>query len=333
MIKVILILLGVKMSNEYIKIIGDAENYYEEGKYFDANNLYKQAYRKYSSLFTDEQKEHFAKTIYEVDIRDSLSYDDALEAKISFLSTLVNQKDTTEGQSCPYTESIITIMKSCRKNIEKTLYWSKKLDPHLLNPDPIKNNSYSDRQTWYSNTTKALLKSKEFNQCLKLSKEALDNVDGIMNDDQYWFMFRVAICNRELGNYEDAVEDFKEVLKYKNIWSNQKELAETYYLMDDLDNALKTCIESALNNSKVILDKVKLYELMELIFMEKGMDKEAQDIAFLIHSIRLNDNSNVVDDETAYELEKAGYDISDIDYVSIEKKLRVDWMKILGDLE
>lgn len=321
------------MSNEFIKIIGDAEKYYEEGKLVDANNLYKQAHRKYASLFTEEQKEHFAKTIFEVDIRDSLSYDDALEAKINFLSTLVEQKDTTQGQSCPYTESIITIMKSCKNNIDKTLYWSVKLDPQLLNPDPIKNNSYSDRQTWYSNTTKALLKSKEFTKCLKLSEEALDNVDGIMNDDQFWFKFRVAICNRELGNYEEAVKDFKEVLKYKNIWSNQKELAETYYVMGDMDNALKICIEAALNNSKVILDKVKLYELMEWIFMEKSMDKEAQDIAFLIYSIRLNDKSHIVDDESAYELEKAGYDISNIDYVSIEKDLREDWEKILGDLE
>ena len=72
---------------------------------------------------------------------------------------------------------------------------------------------------------------------------------------------------------------------------------------------------------------------MELIFMEKGMENEAQNIAFLIHSIRLNDNSNIVDDESAYELEKAGYDISNIDYVSIEKDLREDWKKILGDLE
>ena len=321
------------MSNEFIKMIGDAEKYYEDGKFFDANNLYKQTYRKYSDLFTDDQKEHFAKTIYEVDIRDSLSYDDALEAKINFLSTLVEQKDTTQGQNCPYTESIITIMKSCKTNVDKTLYWSAKLNPHLLNPDPLKNNSYSDRQTWYSNTTKALLKSKEYSKCLNLSKEALENVDGIMNDDQYWFKFRVAICNRELENYEDAVKDFKEVLKYKNIWSNQKELAETYYQMNEIDTALKVCIESALNNSKVILDKVKLYELMELIFMEKGMENEAQNIAFLIHSIRLNDNSNIVDDESTYELEKAGYDISNIDYVSIEKDLKADWKKILVDLE
>ena len=154
-----------------------------------------------------------------------------------------------------------------------------------------------------------------------------------MNDDQYWFKFRVAICNRELENYEEAVKDFKEVLKYKSIWSNQKELAETYYLMNEIDTALKVCIESALNNSKVILDKVKLYELMELIFMEKGMEKEAQNIAFLIHTIRLNDNSNIVDNESAYELEKAGYDISNIDYVALERDLRDDWENILDDLE
>ena len=332
MIRIILILLGVIMSNEYIEIIEDAEKCYADEKYFDANNLYKQAYRKYSSLFTDEQKEHFAKAIYESEIRDSVSYDDNLEIKINFLLSLVGQKDTTQGQSCPYTDSVISIMKACKRNAEKTLYWSEKLNPQLLNPDPIKNNSYSDRQTWYSNTTKALLKSKEFSKCLKISKEALENVDGIMNDDQYWFKFRVAVCNRELRNFEEAVKDFKEVLKYKNIWSNQKELAETYYQMDDLDNALKVSLEAALTNSKVILDKVKLYELMEQIFKDKGMEKEAQEIAYLIYAVKSRVNHQITYDDDAFELEEAGYDLSNLDYVSIEKEIREDWSKILNGL-
>lgn len=320
------------MSNEYIKIIEDAEKYYEDEKFFDADKLYKQAYRKYSNLFTEDQKEHFAKSIYESEIRDSISYDDNLEIKIDFLLSLVGQKDTTHGESCPYTDSVITIMKACKRNAEKTLYWSDKLNPQLLNPDPIKNNSYSDRQTWYSNTSKALLKSREFSKCLKVSKEALENVDGIMNDDQYWFKFRIAVCNRELRNYDEAVKDFKEVLKYKDIWSNQKELAETYYQMGDLDNALKVSLEAALTNSKVILDKVKLYELMELIFIDKGMSKEAQEIAYLIYIVRSKVNHQITYDDAAFELEEAGYDLSNLDYVSKEKELREDWRKILEGL-
>lgn len=320
------------MSNEYIKIIEDAEKYYKDEKFFDADKLYKQAYRKYSNLFTEDQKEHFAKSIYESEIRDSLSYDDNLEIKIDFLLSLVGQKDTTHGESCPYTDSVITIMKACKRNAEKTLYWSDKLNPQLLNPDPIKNNSYSDRQTWYSNTSKALLKSREFSKCLKVSKEALENVDGIMNDDQYWFKFRIAVCNRELRNYDEAVKDFKEVLKYKDIWSNQKELAETYYQMGDLDNALKVSLEAALTNSKVILDKVKLYELMELIFIDKGMSKEAQEIAYLIYIVRSKVNHQITYDDAAFELEEAGYDLSNLDYVSKEKELREDWRKILEGL-
>ena len=98
------------MSNEFIEMIGDAEKYYQEEKYFDADTKYKQAYRKHSSLFTEEQKEHFAKSIYESEIRDSVSYDDNLEIKINFLISLVGQKDTTHGESCPYTDSVITIM-------------------------------------------------------------------------------------------------------------------------------------------------------------------------------------------------------------------------------
>ena len=320
------------MSNEFIKIIGDAEKYYEDEKYADANNLYKQAYRKYSSLFTEEQKEHFAKSIYESEIKDAISYDENLEAKISFLLSLVEQKDTTDGQSCPYTDSVISMMKACKRNVDKTLFWSEKLNPLLLNPDPIKNNSYSDRQTWYSNTTKALLKTKKYSQCLKISKDALENVDGIMNDDQYWFKFRVAVCNRELRNYDEAVKDFKEVLKYKNIWSNQKELAETYYQMGDLDNALKVSIEAALTNSKVILDKVKLYELMKLIFRAKKMDKEAAEISYLIYSIRSKLNHHLEYDDDAFELEEAGYDLSNLDYVSFEKELKEEWVEILDNL-
>lgn len=320
------------MSNEFIKMIGDAEKLYEDGKYFDADKLYKQAYKKYSELFTDVQKEHFANSIYESEIRDTLSYDDNLEIKINFLTSLVNQKDTTDGQKCPYTDSVITIMKSCKRNAEKTLYWSKKLNPQLLNPDPIQNNTYSYRQTWYSNTTKALLKNGEYSKCLKISKDALENVDGIMNDDQYWFKFRVAVCNRELGHYDEAIKDFKEVLKYKNIWSNQKELAETYYQMDDLDNALKVSIMAALTNSKVILDKVKLYELMDLIFLEKGMGEEAQGMDYLIYAIRSRINSQITYDDAAFELEEAGYDLSNLDYVSIEKELKDKWIKILDSL-
>lgn len=318
------------MSDEVLEMIIDARDLFSKGKYVDASDLYKKAYRKGRDSFSDENKEEFAVAIYEVDVRDNGSYEN-IEAPVQFITSIVSQKDTTDGQFCPYTESVITIMKLCKKNKDKTLFWSEKLDPLLLNPYTEHNNHYSYRETWYSNTTKALLSDKNYNECLKISNDALKNIKGIMNNDEYWFKYRIAICHRELGHYDEAISMFEEVLEYKDIWSNRYELAETYYFMDDYDNALKESCHAALTNSKVILDKVRLYELIELILMEKELFEDAQDVAFLIHSIRLNDNSSMRYDEEAFELEEAGYDISEIDYVTIEKGLRNTWLKFLED--
>ena len=322
------------MSIEASELIKKAEEYYVDGIYEAAIEKYGEAYSKDSSQFSEENKEHFAKAVYEFDIRDSTFMTTKLDSRLRFITGLLSQKDTRNGEDCIYTDSVMTVVNFEKQHFEDILKWYKKLDPNLLNPNPSKKNSYSNRDRWYSHSTRALLDAKKYKQCIELSNEALDKIDYIMNDDEYWFKRRIGLSYKALGDSDLAIKYLEEVARVKVNWHNRFYLAEAYYDNGQADKALKEALNAALmeTNAKP-RQKKYLYIFLKNLFYEKGFMEEYKHISDLIYTIKFNWDTFLVDDEDEDYLEfLKELDDDKLDVVYLEEELRKEWRKLLNEI-
>ncbi len=126
----------------------------------------------------------------------------------------------------------------------------------------------SDFENWYAFKTKALEKLCKWEECFNLSKEALEKIKKFHHSNDVWFLRRIALSKKNLGNTEDAIKELQSILKKKHEWFIKKELAELYFEKGDVDLALKEAID-AIKNSKKLEYKVDLLYLLGKILSEK----------------------------------------------------------------
>jgi len=130
----------------------------------------------------------------------------------------------------------------------------------------------SDRENWYAYKTTALLMLKNYEECRLLSKNALEYFSKFHYSNDAWFARKIALSEKSLGETDEALQELLKVLKKKNDWYIQKEIADLYLEKDDLENAFKYSME-AINNSGDLEYKIGLIELIGDILKLK---KEAE---------------------------------------------------------
>jgi DNA-binding XRE family transcriptional regulator len=126
----------------------------------------------------------------------------------------------------------------------------------------------SDLENWYAYKTKALFKLSEWQKCLDLSKDALEALSKFHYSNDVWFLRRLALSRKKLGNSDDAIKELETILRKKREWFIQKELAELYFEKDDIEQAYKFSVD-AINNFGPLEFKVDLLYLMGKIFQAK----------------------------------------------------------------
>lgn len=188
---------------------------------------------------------------------------------------------------CPYTLAVLKIMKTL-EDPETVLEWSSKLNPELLNGD-ISGNYSSKKETWYKLTTKALLDTCQYDECISLSTEALLNLSEFTHDNEVWFKWRIAKSFNQLGEYDQSVDYLNDIKQFKNDWFIDNLMAENYFFKNDWDNALKYASSAALAKGDTD-KKVNLYSLIEDILNIKNKQKEADIHAYLVYTIRKRHN-------------------------------------------
>ncbi|MEL4457384.1 DUF7017 domain-containing protein [Lutimonas vermicola] len=133
----------------------------------------------------------------------------------------------------------------------------------------------SDFENWYAYKTKALMKLGEWQECFEISKKALENIKIFHYSNDIWLSRRIALSKKNLGNTDDTIEEFENILKKKREWFIQKELAELYLEKKDYERAYKLSMD-AINNFGPIEFKVDLLFLIGKILIKKGQS----DLAF-----------------------------------------------------
>ncbi|MDP2106734.1 MAG: hypothetical protein Q8J76_12125, partial [Desulfobulbaceae bacterium] len=127
----------------------------------------------------------------------------------------------------------------------------------------------SDLESWYAYKTKALSKLGKWQECFDRSKEALNVLDNFHYSNDVWFLRRVALSKKNLGNSEDAIAELEGILNRKKEWFIQKELAELYFESGNLERAYKYSLD-AINNFGPLEYKIDLLYLMGEILQSKG---------------------------------------------------------------
>jgi hypothetical protein len=83
-----------------------------------------------------------------------------------------------------------------------------------------------------------------------------------------WFSRRVALSKKNLGNTDETIQELQSILKKKQEWFIQKELAELYFEKEENDKAFRFSMD-AINNFGPLEFKVDLLFLIGQIFLKK----------------------------------------------------------------
>jgi hypothetical protein len=126
----------------------------------------------------------------------------------------------------------------------------------------------SDFENWYAYKTKSLEKLGMWQECLNLSKEALEKIKKFHYSNDVWISRRIALSKKNLGNIDDAIQELQSILKKKKEWYIQKELSELYFEKGNIELALKYAIDS-INNLGPLEFKVDLLYLLGKILKQQ----------------------------------------------------------------
>lgn len=186
----------------------------------------------------------------------------------------------------------------------------------------------SDLENWYAYKTKALLKIGGWQECLEIAKKALDELNNFHYSNDVWFSRRVALSKKKLGNTEDTIKELEAILRNKNEWFIQKELAELYFEKEDIDRAFKFSID-AINNFGPLEFKIDLLYLMGKIHQAKG-DPETALKHFYLSSIIRNSNGWKIPQKLSTELQQ--YENTEKDKINLknlESELKGYWKSLI----
>ena len=150
----------------------------------------------------------------------------------------------------------------------------------------------SDREKWYANKSKALLKLGKFQECCEISNEALESFSKFHYSNDIWFARKIALSKKQLGNSQDAISELLKILKRKKEWFIEKELAELYMEAGNIQSALNFAMQ-AVNNFGDLEYKIELLFLIGELLKAKGENDLAFKHFSLSRLIRLSEEWNI----------------------------------------
>ena len=146
----------------------------------------------------------------------------------------------------------------------------------------------------------------------------MDSLTEFTNDSDVWYNWRIAKCLKDLDKNEEALSYLKEVSKVKRDWFVSKEIAENYFMLNDVDNACEYISKAVLTNDPASI-KVNLYYLIYQILKDSNPDLALKH-AELFVALKLDSDSQIpsVIDELLIEEEN-------LDKYQLEKEIKAYW--------
>lgn len=311
-----------KIKNE----LNQATKLYKSKERQEAFEIYDKHYQENPEAFSYWDKVRYCWTIYYLHIRDS-SDEEELAKYVEMVTDIVKQNDLNKAPVCVYTQAVFKIIMYYKQNNDCSfmLDWLDKLNPELL--DDNKGGSPdlmypSKKEEYYNFRSRALLACAEFEECIEVSKKALDTFNEFAFNGDIWHKFRIAKSLRELGESRQAITYLEEVVKVQNDWFVLREFAENYYNLDDSENALKYASQGVIADGYV-KNKVNLYYLIYKLLKDSNPDFAIKH-AELFLAIKLEYDAV----EIPEDIENLDIDADNLDIDSLEKEIKNRWIEI-----
>jgi hypothetical protein len=106
----------------------------------------------------------------------------------------------------------------------------------------------SEKEMWYATKSKALFELEFYQECFEISAQALEEFHEFHYSNDLWFARRMALSKQSLGKIDEAIVDLEKIFRRKKEWFIQKELAELYLQVKNLDRAYQYAIEAISRN-------------------------------------------------------------------------------------
>ena len=320
------------MSENIKKDLDQAKKNYQSKKYEDAKDIYESIYIEHPEAFTIWDKRFYSWALYQIHVKKPEDKTELLEA-VDLITQLVPQEDLSEKDGvCAYTMSMMKLLDYLYKNkdYENIIIWSEKLNPDYLSKktstfttdDGREVKLASNKEKYYNWLSKSYQEVEDYDECLRVSKKALEELDQFTNNSDIWFKWRIARSCRELGEYDEAIEYLNDIYRFKKDWFVQWEIAENYFFMGEEEKSLEYAASAALSRGDSD-KKIKLYSLLEDL-LEDDDPEIALKHSYLIYSIRLHNEWNI-DEGLEEEIANAGLDTENTEYWKIERELKSYW--------
>lgn len=172
--------------------------------------------------------------------------------------------------------------------------------PNIINVNGKDRKILSDKEKYYLAFSGALYKQKDFNRCIKVCKEAFDNIKFFTNGTDIWLKRNMILSQNEL-NYpvNELIAEFKKLLEKKKDWFMQFDMATLYRKCGDNKKALQYAI-SAINSFGEMGMKIGYLEFVGDIL--KSDDERLAKLHYLfVKEIRVKNNWRVESIEAKIE--------------------------------
>ena len=313
------------MTKEIKKELNQATRLYRAKKREDAFEIYHRIFQKNPEMFGYWDKIRYCWTLYYLHIRNSFD-EEELEEYVEMVTEIVKQEDINDAPVCVYTQSVFKILVFYKKNGDWDLvsYWLSKLDPELLNDKKGGSGEVmypSKKEEYYNYMSKALLECGEFNECIQVSKKALETFSEFALNGDVWHKFRIAKSLKELGKYDEALTYLEEVIIAQEHWFVYREFAENYFNMEDYDSALKYAGKGVLAEGSVN-SKVNLFYLIYDLLKDSN-PAFALKHAELFLALKLETEGEIPDNIVELEINEDSLDID-----GLEQEIKNRWIEL-----
>lgn len=130
----------------------------------------------------------------------------------------------------------------------------------------------SVKENWYAYFTKAKYELEEYQSCFDACRTAINELSKLHYRNEIWFGVRIALCKKQLGDPESALADLEEILKRKEEWFIQHEIAIIYFEKNDFDKAIGFAIDGGSGNRELEY-RWRLFFLLGKLFLAKGQNE------------------------------------------------------------
>jgi len=304
--------------NEIQQLKQKAVGFYRAKDYNAALSLYGDLFSRYGNECNEWDKRYYAWCIYHLEVKKRNNEIGGNES--SFIKAANTILNLTPRSDLVYTITTLKVLDYLKSKklfpAKEILIWTEKLDPFCLSIDCF---SYRDeegkmreisshKEKYYALRTKALEETRQYEECLKLSNEALSCLKKFHFDNDIWFKRRVALCNGHLGQKELAIEELKQILFRKRDWFIQYEIANFCLDLKRLSDAFEYAVDAALNYGRLEY-KCELFFLLGKILQTQGKLEDAKKHILLSYQLR-KDNNWKIPQELQFNVKELQVDVN-----------------------